>query len=217
METTGYLKNNQFEVLITPPRILLNNNLNNFGTSTATRSILNNLRFRIEQVTSPSINLVSADISRYGIGPTQKQPYNAQYQDLSFSIVADGFGEVYQLLYNWVNSIFNYNGTESARIGAANRIPTYTSEYKENYSTTMQIVIYDMYGNVIHRINLYEAFPSSIREFRLGWNDSQNLMRLAVSVTYSEYSVVGSVLEGFQQSSSISLMNSFQRSNSTAI
>jgi len=53
-----------------------------------------------------------------------------------------------------------------------------------------------MYGNTIQRINLYEAFPISIREIPLSWNDTGNLMRLAVSISFSEFTIVGSALEG---------------------
>jgi hypothetical protein len=53
------------------------------------------------------------------------------------------------------------------------------------------IVIYNEVGEVAKTINLYEAWPSSIREIPLGWNDNENLVRLAVSITYSGYTMVG--------------------------
>jgi hypothetical protein len=60
----------------------------------------------------------------------------------------------------------------------------------------MQIVIYDMFGNAIQRINLYDAFPTTIRETQLSWNDNQNLMRLSVAISYKDYTIVGSSIEG---------------------
>jgi hypothetical protein len=56
------------------------------------------------------------------------------------------------------------------------------------------IVMYDQTGKTIKTINLYEAFPSSIRSIPLGWNDNNNLIRLAISVTYSSYTIIGSNL-----------------------
>jgi hypothetical protein len=196
IEGYGYLKNNHFEVLISPPRILLNGSVNNLGTPTTIREINNNLKFRIEQVRAPGINLISADINRYGIGPTQKQPFNAQFSETTFSILSDGYGEIWQYWYNWLRAIFEFNGTDSSRVGPANSVARYTTEYKDNYSTTMQIVIYDTYGNAIQRINLFEAFPTSLREVQLSWGDAQNLLRLNVSITFSEFHIVGTDIEG---------------------
>jgi hypothetical protein len=197
IEDFGYLKTNQFEVLVTPPPILFGDNLNMLGTPTAVGDVLYNSRFRIEQVKAPGISLTSSDIARYGIGTTQKQPFNAQFSDLTFSILVDGYGDTWQFWYNWIRAIYEFNGTESSFFGFGNSLPTYTLEYKENYATTMQIVIYDTYGNSIQRLNLYDAFPSSLRDIQLGWDSSNNLMRISVSITYSGYTLVGSVLEGF--------------------
>jgi len=199
IEDNGYLKTNQFEVFVTPPPILVGKNLNMLGTPIGVKNVIEGMRFRIEQVRAPGISLVSSDVSRYGIGPTQKQPFNAQYQDLSFSIFVDGFGDTWQFWYNWIRTIFQFNGSENTFISeGSNRLPTYTAEYKQNYSTTMQIVIYDTYGNSIQKINLYEAWPSSIREIALTWGQG-DLMRISVSITYSGFTLVGSALENFVQ------------------
>ena len=96
--------------------------------------------------------------------------------------------------YNWINAIFNFNGQEpnSNNIFGGTRIPNYIVEYKDEYSTNMMIVIYGESGETIKTINLYEAFPSSMREVQLAWNDNMNLMRLALTITYSGYTIVGS-------------------------
>lgn len=196
IENFGYLKNNSFEVLVAPPPILQGRNINILGTPANVKNIIDNLTFRIEQVRSPGINLALAQVNRYGYGVTQPMPYNAQLQDTTFSILVDGFGEIWQFWYNWTRAIFEYSGNDSSRVGTANRLPSYLTEYKDNYSTTMQIVIYDTFGNAIQRVNLHEAFPSAMREIPLGWNDNQNLMRLSVSISFTEFTIVGSAVEG---------------------
>jgi hypothetical protein len=196
IDDNGYLKSNQFEVIMNPPPILLNAAINNLGTPQNIRNITDGMRFRIEQVRAPGINLLMTDINRYGVGPTQKQPFNAHFTETNFSILVDGYGEIWQYWYHWLRTIFEFNGTESARTGDANRIPTYTTRYKSEYSTIMQIIIYDPFGNAIQRVNLYEAFPTALREIPLAWNDAGNLMRLNVTVAYTDYTIVGSALEG---------------------
>jgi hypothetical protein len=195
VEKTGHLKNNQFEVFVQLPLIFQNTSLNNNGVSANLKTIGDSLRYRVEQVRAPGINLLSSEINRYGIGPTQKMPHSAQFNEITLSILVDGSAELWQFWYNWIRSVFEFNGNESSRVGQANRIPTYTTEYKENYSSIVMIVIYDNFGNTIQRINLFEAFPTAIREIPLFWGDSQNLMKLSVSLSFSEYTIVGTTLE----------------------
>jgi hypothetical protein len=188
----GYLKQNKFEVFVQSPSIFQNSSLLNANGNQINISSLNDThRFRIEQVRAPGVSLLSSDVRRYGIGPTQKFPYNAQYFDTTFSVLVDKNTSIWDFWYNWVNSIFNFNGTEASN----NRIPTYTSKYKDDYSTIMMIVIYDDFGNTVKTINLYDAFPSSVKEIPLAWGDSQTLLRLAVSITYSTYTIAGSTVE----------------------
>jgi hypothetical protein len=121
-------------------------------------------------------------------------PYNAQYFDTTFSILLDRNTDLWDFWYNWINGIFNFNGQEpnGDNIFNGGRIPNYTIEYKDEYSTNMMIVIYNDVGETVKTINLYEAYPSSMREIQLAWNDNVNLMRIAITVTYSSYSIVGS-------------------------
>lgn len=191
----GYAKSNKFEVFVQTPKFLQNKTLRVNNRVVSLNGIGNLLRHRIEQVKTPSVSLMSIDANRFGIGPTQKMPFNAQFFDTTFSVLLDRNTDIFDFWYAWTNGIFNFNGTEpngnNPFIGS-NRIPSYTVEYKDEYSTNMMIVIYDQTGRTVKTINLYEAFPSSIRELNLGWNDNANLLRLAISITYSNYSIVGS-------------------------
>jgi hypothetical protein len=194
IDSLGYIKNNKFEVYVQAPRFLRNKAMRINGRRYPISRINNILKFRIEQVRTPSVSLLSLDTNRFGIGPTQKMPFNAQYFDTTFSILLDRNTDLWDYWYNWTNAIFNFNGKEPSSNNpfVGGRIPSYTVEYKDEYSTTMMIIIYDDTGRIIKTINLYEAFPSSIREIQLAWNDNINLMRLSITVTYSNYSIEGS-------------------------
>jgi len=191
----GYIKSNKFEVFIQTPQMFQNSVLR-VGNRELPVGLVNNiLRYRIDQVRAPGAFLLSTDTNVYGIGPTQKMPFNAQLPDTTFSILVDKNTDLWDFWYNWINAIFKFNGQESNGnnlITTGGRIPQYNLKYKEEYSTIMMIVIYNDLGETVKTINLYDAFPSSIREIPLAWNDNQNLMRLAVSITYSQFSFVGS-------------------------
>ena len=190
----GYAKNNKFEVFVQAPRILQNSTLNTNGIERTTDTINNVLRYRIDQVRAPGAFLLSTDTNRYGVGPTQKMPFNSQFSDTTFSILVDQRTFLWDFWYNWINAIFNFNGQEpnGNNLFTGGRIPKYTLKYKDEYSTVMMIVIYNDFGETVKTINLYDAFPSSIAEIPLAWNDTQGLMRLAITITYSQFSFVGS-------------------------
>jgi len=192
----GYLTNNRFKVILTPPPILFNTAINNTGSPENIINIAKDLSFRVESIRTPGITLINADVNHYGVGPTQKQPMNAQFGDTAISIMSDGYGNIWQFWHNWIRGIFEFTGTSSARGGGpSNKIPSYTSEYKDQYSTTIQIIMYDIYGNEVQQINLFEAFPNSMREVNLNWADQGNLLRLNIGFSYTEYTIESSEVQ----------------------
>ena len=188
VDTYSYMKTNTFEVQVYTPPILSNLDLINAGSPVSTDSVNRHMKFRIEQVNLPGMSIQSADVRRYGIGTVQKMPVNAQtFGDITLSILLDGFGEIYEFWETWLRKIYQYNGVSSSTVGEiGNGFPTYVSEYKEQYTTDMAIIIYDRFGNAIQRVHLKEAFPSSMRDIQLAWA-SEGLMRLQVGVSYTEH------------------------------
>jgi hypothetical protein len=201
LNSYGYLKKNTFEVGVQTPNFMLGNILNNNGKENSINNINNILKFRIDQTSAPGVSLLSGDHSIYGVGPTQKIPYNAFFHDITFSVLLDKKADLWQFWYNWVRYIFEFNGTEpsSRNYGSGNSIPRFTTRYKDDYTSTMQIIIYNDVGEIAQRINLYEAFPSSVREVPLSWNDNGDLLRIAVSITYAHFSIEGSSINKVSQ------------------
>lgn len=188
----GYLKPHAFEVALSIPPILQNKKLESYdGTEKSLFNVTNDiLRYRIDQVKIPGVSLLSAEVQRFGFGPTQKIPFNSYYHDTTFSILLDKKADLLHFWYDWMRTIFEFNGSESGI-----RIPKYVSKYKSEYTSTMQIFLYDQVGNIVKKINLYEAFPSSLLEMPLAWNDKGDLVRLATSITYSQFTIEGGGLK----------------------
>jgi hypothetical protein len=197
----GYLDNNSFEVFVQPPRILQNSSLLNQGTPSNVSDITKNLAFRIDQVRAPGISIMNSDISRYGVGPTQKIPYTAAFAEVNISVLGDHFCEFWQFWYQWSRAVFEFNSLNSSIA------PSYSANYKEDYSSIIMIVIYDHYGNAVQKINLFQAFPTGVREVPLSWGDS-NLMKINVSIAFTEYNIEGSSVERNAQTQSNGLVKS---------
>lgn len=180
----GYIDNNNFEVIVTTPQVLFNSALNNRASPLNANEIAKTMSMRIDQVRMPGINLQTTQVSRYGIGPIQNMPVNAQYQEVNFSILIDEFGEIWQYWYTWLNAIFGFNGTDRT-------LPTYQADYKNNYSTVVSLLLYNHLGATVQTVNLYEAFPTSIREIPMSWGDNQ-LIRLNIALSYTSYTLIPS-------------------------
>lgn len=200
----GYLDNNSFSVLVQTPPVLFQTYLGNQGTPTAVQKIAENMSFRIDQIRAPGIALMTADVSRYGVGPTQKQVFNAQFQEIFLSMLTDHYCEIWQYWYNWTRAIFQYNGTSMSGT------PSYAAEYKQNYSTTIVILIHDHFGNIIQKISLFEAFPTAFREVPMAWGDP-GLMKINVGISFTEYTIENTTLIPVVQPQSRSIQNGLQK------
>ena len=89
------------------------------------------------------------------------------------------------------------------------------AKYKDDYSTTMEIRIFDVEGNLIQSIKLYEAFPSTMKDFDLSWDAVNELIRTDIMITFKEFSIVSSTLEKPIQKSGQIGINSSQLSVTT--
>lgn len=192
IEDSGYLLNNKFTLYVLPPPILGQTTTLNPGQAT-TSEISRLISFRADQIRTPNINISAAGINRYGVGPIQKQPFSAEFNDISVSLVSDGNAEIWQFWHNWLRSIFQFTGTENPTGTVVNGIANYYTYYKDEYSTMMSILIYDQYGQEIQKIDLLNAFPVSLSPVQLSWGTS-DLLRISVNITYKEYIISGSSL-----------------------
>jgi hypothetical protein len=186
-EELGFLQTNKFEVTVSPPKIFSNRRLINNQSEISISSISDALRFRIEAVRAPGIQILFDDNTRYGIGPTQKQPFNAQLNEISINFIVDYDSILWQFWHNWINNIFQHSGTN-------NSYPTYLAKYKDDFSTIIDIDIYTNDGNLSQTIELYQAFPTAISEVPLTWGDQNNPLRMSVTLSFSEYQILGSGL-----------------------
>ena len=190
IEDFGYLKTSYFQVTITPPPILQDSANYNNNEAASINTIIQNISFRGDQIKIPGIVLNTVDINRYGVGPTQKMPISAQFDEISFSMISDDSGDIWQFWHNWAKGIFDFTGAAYASKGNPNRLATYTNEYRDNYATTIEIKIFDDYGNLAQTIDLYEAYPSAVRDVPFSWGD-QNILKVNVNLTFKEYTIQG--------------------------
>ncbi len=76
--------------------------------------LLRALSLRAINAKFPGIHMMTKDdISRYGYGPIEKAPYNAQFSDSGLSFIVDVRGKVYSFWYKWLKYIVACDSSES--------------------------------------------------------------------------------------------------------
>jgi hypothetical protein len=171
----GYLQNNKYEVRVYTPKVLTRGGIDRMA---------NMLRFRIDSVRAPGVSLLSADNNRYGVGPSQKQPINAQFSEINISFICDEDGELWQFWYDWVRNVFEFSSDATT-----NRQGNYSARYKDDYSSFMQILVFNNIGETVKTYNIYDVFPTSFNEVALSWSDTNQVLKMGVTLSYHEFTI----------------------------
>ncbi len=176
LQNYGYLKNNIFEVYVTPPPILQG------------QYDVSYLQYRVERVSIPGVSILSADNAPQGVGPLKKFPFSAQFNEINLYILCDRNADQLNFWNDWLNGIYGFNGGSIG--GNLYSMPSYTSGYRDDFATTVTILLYGVDGTVAQKVDLVEAFPTGIREIPLAWDANGELVKLSVSMTFSGYQLI---------------------------
>jgi len=179
----GYLQTNKFIAAFSSPTCMQGETIDGRSAIDTERLI----QVRAESVKIPGIALLQADINRYGQGPTQKMPFNARFTENAITFISDRNGQLYKYFYVWLNKIFDTSGTT----GQSNQGASYATEYKDNYATDLHVYIYDNAGNQVKEIVMYKAYPESMNDINLSWNDNSQLLKVTVSFTFRDWAMIG--------------------------
>jgi hypothetical protein len=186
IDSHGYLKQHSYEFYFNPPPILQNERINT-GTEGPSQSVIDITKlmlFRAEQASIPGSLLLTADNSRYGIGPTQKNPFNVLFSDTNVVFLADRFGLIQTFFYVWHNKIFNFDKNL-----AQGSVPSYTVEYKKNYVTDLSLIVYDPTGQAAMGFKFIDAWPTVVPGSPLAWGATDQLLKINVGFTFQRYEI----------------------------
>lgn len=183
----GVLQTNKFIVAFNSPPCMQGVYVGTKQGTNYSSSTEQLIQARAESVKVPGVALLQSDINRYGVGPSQKMPFSARFTENAITFVSDRNSEIYMYFYTWMNKIHDFSGSAyESNIGAS-----YTTEYKDNYVTDLHVYVYDNSGNQVQDIVMYRAFPESINDINLNWNDTNQLLKITVSISYRDWAMVG--------------------------
>lgn len=167
----GTLKTSKFDIIITPPRILL-----------GTGDISGLIKFRAEQINLPSVNLDLTPVNRYGIGPKQKFATNVSYPDtVSITFLEVENGLIQRCMIHWMNQIFTFHEPS-----VKTRL-YYLTQYKDYITTIIGVTQYMDDGKIGNMIDILDAFPVNLSVSPLSWSETNTLVKVKVEFAFTEW------------------------------
>lgn len=202
---TGVIQSNKYDVQITFDGDFGAFDINGSdGSTVGTTESTQDIQYRCISTSLPGLAMRTTDVNRFGVGVSEKMPFSANYTDVSLTFLMDRYGQGYNFWYTWFNYIFGINGEETSSNvygtvnNSGNRRSFYTAEYKDNYSATITITVYDNEGNPNIVVTLLKAYPIYVNDVPLSWTDNNNLIKLTTVITFREW-----VLGDGQQNTSL--------------
>ncbi len=127
------------------------------------------LMLRCDTAELPGVQFVTSD--NKVMGPIYKVPNQILYNDitLSYMLSAD-LAEKY-LFDFWMNEIKDDSDTY---------------KYYEQYTSEMQIRVYNMRHEPVYGIKFHKLYPTAINQIQLSWQDSE-IMRLSVTFAFERW------------------------------
>jgi len=179
--TRGIQKNNKFLVTFNAPLTV-----KNFSQSFDANNIDRQLRFWTDSASIPGVMLATRQLLRYGYGAMEKKPVSPVFNDISFSIMNDGTTLNLIFFQEWIQYIVQYNASKS--MGDTNDgNGVWEIEYKNNYMTDMNVMMFNDSGKQILNIVLREAYPIHVADIPLNWADNSNVQRVPVTFTFMDW------------------------------
>jgi len=184
IKTRGVMRTQFFHVDIGVPKYM--QNMYNLAEK-------DSISMRCEATALPGIDLADGfGGPRAGYGVKEYIPYNVEHKAINFTFILDQETRVHDFFMRWINCIVNYNNNYGTSLnskvdhGGIN-FNTYEVGYKEDYASTMNVYTYNPNGDETFNVQLFQAFPISVSEVPMTWNDTDKIGRLTVPITFKSF------------------------------
>lgn len=177
LQEKGVLPTNLFLVTIYP-------SLRSYDLSysmTAEQLDSNRLSFFCMQTDLPGIDLGIEENIIHGTGPVERFPHTALFGDINLNFIGDAKGNIMSFFHNWFNTIVNFDHSKNQSTNF------YRVAYKDTYTCTIEILVFNHQSDEILNYQLIEAFPYRVNQVQLNWAEQNNFMNIGTSFYYKTW------------------------------
>ena len=147
-------------------------------------SLSQRLHLRCETAELPGKSFMTHDLKIYG--PTEKFPYQHQYNDINFTFIVSGDMLEKTIFDDWMDYISPSFITSSTKTGTFDfKYKKATNSDEGGYATEVGIIQLDAADNVKYKVTLNEAFPIAVNQLDLDWSsDGHHKLNVTFAYTY---------------------------------
>lgn len=155
----GMAKTTHYDVFLSRPNIV--------PASLYGNTELNRIMLFCEQATLPGLTIATSPIRTYG--EVREMPYEKMFDNITLTFYVDKEMKVKYFFDEWISNIQNPTSR--------------TFNYYDDYTTDIEIVVYDIAQNTRYRVKLFEAYPKTVSPVALDYNGKE-VMRVQVTLNY---------------------------------
>lgn len=173
--TYGVMPSNLFLVTIYPASSSSAQEFNVSGLSPQT------LSFFCMETSLPGITMLTDDVIPKGIGPIEKFPFTAAFNDIELKFIGDSEGRILSFFHNWMNRIVAYDHRK-------NYSGFFKVEYKETYVCRINILVFNHQSDMVLEYTLDDCFPFTLTNIPVSWQNQNQFMNIDVGFHFKSWS-----------------------------
>jgi hypothetical protein len=189
----GMMNTSRFLVTITAPKAFGEDTTaqtdsekaETIGTNAQAGFSRTQLPFLCNAVNIPGLTIDTVDNLPYGYGYKSRMPVGQTFPEVTCTFYGDSQLLSKNFFTKWMQSIVNFNG-DAAMNGTTkvNNAAPFEIYYKDSYQTTIEITMFDVKSEGIVTYKLHNAFPVTIGDVAVAWENSDQLYTFTVSFSY---------------------------------
>lgn len=158
----------------------------------------------------PGLNIAFDENIRLGVGPIETFPFTSIFGSLDLTFLGDGRGYIMTLFHAWMQNIVSYQAPVN---GGLNQSEYYFVGYRQEYLSTIELVVYNTTSDKILVYKFYEAYPVSLAPVEMSWAHQNKIMPIQCKFNYTNWSSrIESPVEG--EIKGLTLLQKLQKAGS---
>lgn len=149
------------------------------------------LRFFCKSASIPGLNVAVQDHYPNGFGLSHSVPTSLQQDQVNLVFMMDSQHKILNFFHQWMQKVVNYDSSNMFA-EVAGQLP-YEMGYREDYVSTIRIVLYSTDSNSFYEYTLLKAFPTQMSPLDVAWEDKDSYSTMTVNFAYSGMKVTGAV------------------------
>lgn len=145
------------------------------------------VEFLCDAAQLPGISMQTDEIRHYGYGNVEKRPYSPIFTDVNTSFLCDSDGRVFDYFHKWMQTIYNFNPQAGTSRAAFTRVKQNLFSYPAEYYSQIEISHFDETGEYIITYILHDAYPISVADIPVAWENENVLTRLPVTFAFNTW------------------------------